>query len=223
MRRIVALVAATGLLSGCATFTEGNDPKQCALMFAGAGAVGGGVGGYDYSRNHSDAAGAGIGIGSMLAGAALGYGLCALLREEPPPPPPKPAAAPPPPPKPAPAPPPPDPCKGRIVLRGVTFAFDSAEITGASMATLDVAADTLRECPNVRTEVDGYTDSIGSEAYNQGLSQRRAESVKSYLTSHDISADRLEARGFGESNPVADNGTEDGRAMNRRVELKPIE
>jgi len=223
MKRTVALVVATGLLSACASFTDGNDPKRCALMFAGVGAVGGGLGGYDYSRNHNDAAAAGIGVGGMLAGAALGYGVCALLREEPPPPPPKPAAEPPPPPKPKPAPAPPDPCKGRIVLRGVTFAFDSDEITGASMATLDVAAETLRECPNVRTEVDGYTDSIGSETYNQALSLRRAESVKNYLMSHDVSPGRLEAKGFGESNPIADNSTEEGRAMNRRVELKPIE
>jgi len=191
-------------------------------MFAGAGAVGGSMGAYDYARNHSDGAAAGIGIGSVLAGAALGYGVCALLREEPPPPP-KAAAEPPPPPPPPPAPAPPDPCEGRIVLRGVTFAFDSDVVTEASMATLDVAAETLQECPKVRTAVEGYTDSIGTEAYNQGLSQRRAESVRNYLIGRKISSDRLEAKGYGESQPIADNSTEDGRAMNRRVELKPIE
>jgi len=191
-------------------------------MFGAAGAVGGGAGGYDYARNHNDGAAVGIGVGSMLGAAALGYGICALLREEPPPPPPK-AAPKPPPPPPPPAPAPPDPCEGRIVLRGVTFAFDSAQITGASMATLDVAADTLRECPKVRAEVGGYTDSIGTEAYNQALSLRRAESVRNYLIKQDISPGRLEAKGYGESNPVASNDTEDGRAQNRRVELKPSE
>ena len=91
------------------------------------------------------------------------------------------------------------------------------------MATLDIAAETLRECPNVRTEVEGHTDSVGSEVYNQALSQRRAESVASYLINHGVSSSRLEAKGLGESNPIADNSTEDGRALNRRVELKPVE
>ena len=91
------------------------------------------------------------------------------------------------------------------------------------MATLDVAAEALRACPNIRTEVEGHTDSIGSEVYNQALSQRRADSVADYLVDHGVSSGRLEAKGFGESNPIADNSTEDGRAQNRRVELKPVE
>lgn len=189
-------------------------------MFGGVGAVGGGLAGYDYSRNNNSGEAVGIGIGSMVGAAALGYAVCALLREEPPPPP-QAKAEPPPPPPPAPA--PPDPCSGRIVLRGATFAFDSDEITGASMATLDVAAETLRECPDIHTAVEGHTDSVGNDAYNQGLSQRRAESVSNYLSNHGVSADRLQARGFGSSRPIADNSTEDGRALNRRVELSPLE
>jgi OOP family OmpA-OmpF porin len=109
------------------------------------------------------------------------------------------------------------------VLRGVTFAFDSAEISGLSMATLDVAAETLRACPNVRSIVGGHTDSVGSDAYNQGLSLRRAESVRNYLSNHGVSSSRLQAKGYGESQPVADNSTQDGRALNRRVELSPQE
>jgi OOP family OmpA-OmpF porin len=105
----------------------------------------------------------------------------------------------------------------------VAFAFDSDEITGASMATLDFAAESLRECPNVRTAAEGHTDSVGNDAYNQSLSQRRAESVRDYLTSQGVLPDRLQARGYGESRPVADNSSEDGRAQNRRVELNPIE
>ena len=221
MRRIVALVAATVFVSACASFENPIDPKRCALMFAAVGAAGGGAGAYDYSRDNNDGEAAAIGIGATLGGAILGYGLCALLQEEEPPPPPPPAAEPPPPPPPAPA--PPDPCAGRIVLRGVTFAFDSDEITGASMATLDVAAETLAECPNVNTSVEGHTDSIGDENYNQGLSERRAESVRNYLITHGVSLGRLQTRGYGESRPIADNGTEDGRAINRRVELNPAE
>jgi len=224
MGRIVALVLATVLVSACASMKGPNDPKQCALMFGAAGAVGGALGAYDYADNHNDGKSAWIGIGSMVGSGILGYALCTLLQEEPPAPPPA-AAEPPPPPPPAPppAPAPPDPCAGRIVLRGVTFPFDSDKVTEASMVTLDVAAQTLRECPNVRTAVEGYTDSVGSEAYNQGLSQRRAESVTDYLSSHGVSADRLSPKGYGESNPIADNSTEEGRALNRRVELKQLE
>jgi OOP family OmpA-OmpF porin len=134
-----------------------------------------------------------------------------------------PAAPPPPPPPPpppvAPAPAPADDC-GRIVLRGVNFAFDSAEIDPASSVVLDAAADQLRECPSVNVRVEGHTDSVGSDAYNQGLSERRAEGVQSHLISRGVAASRLTAVGFGESQPVASNDTDEGRALNRRVELK---
>ncbi len=91
------------------------------------------------------------------------------------------------------------------------------------MATLDFAAETLGECPNVNTSVEGHTDSIGDENYNQGLSERRAKSVRNYLITHGVSLGRLQTRGYGESRPIADNGTEDGRTINRRVELNPVE
>ena len=119
-------------------------------------------------------------------------------------------------PAPAPA---PDSC-GRIVLRGVNFAFDSAEIDAASEGVLDVAADTLKECPSVAVRVEGNTDSIGTDAYNQGLSERRAENVRGHLIGRGVSASRLTAVGYGESQPIASNDTEEGRSLNRRVELK---
>ena len=119
-------------------------------------------------------------------------------------------------PGPAPA---PDNC-GRIVLRGVNFAFDSAKIDAASEGVLDVAADTLKECPNVAVRVEGNTDSVGTDAYNQGLSERRANSVLNHLTGRGVPASRLTAVGFGESQPIASNDTAEGRALNRRVELK---
>ena len=135
-----------------------------------------------------------------------------------------PAAPPPPPPAPAPAPaaapaPPPDNC-GRIVLRGVNFEFDSAEIDPASSVVLDAAADQLRECPNVSVRVEGNTDSIGTDAYNQGLSERRSEGVMGHLIGRGVSASRLTSVGYGESQPIASNETDEGRALNRRVELK---
>jgi OOP family OmpA-OmpF porin len=129
-------------------------------------------------------------------------------------------AAPPPPPPPPVAPAPVQDNCGRIVLRGVNFAFDSAEIDPSSSVVLDAAADQLKECPNVAVRVEGHTDSVGSDSYNQGLSERRAEGVDSHLVGRGVSASRLTAVGFGESQPVASNDTDEGRALNRRVELK---
>jgi OOP family OmpA-OmpF porin len=106
------------------------------------------------------------------------------------------------------------------VLRGVNFAFDSAEIDPSSSVVLDAAADQLNECPNVSVRVEGHTDSIGTEEYNQGLSERRAEGVQGHLIGRGVSASRLTAVGFGESQPIASNDTDEGRALNRRVELK---
>jgi OOP family OmpA-OmpF porin len=114
-----------------------------------------------------------------------------------------------------------DACAGRIVLRGVEFAFDKAELAGSSSVILDIAVEQLERCPNVPMEIDGHTDSVGPEDYNQGLGQRRAEAVKGYLASKGIRSSRLTARSFGESRPVASNDTDDGRQTNRRVELHP--
>jgi OOP family OmpA-OmpF porin len=119
-----------------------------------------------------------------------------------------------------PAPPsPPDSC-GRIVLRGVNFAFDSAELDAASAGVLDVAAEQLHRCPNLAVHVAGYTDSVGSDAYDQGLSERRAHAVRGQRVDRGVSASRLTAIGYGESSPVASNDTAEGRALKRRVELK---
>ena len=136
--------------------------------------------------------------------------LCTLLGEAPAP------AAPPPP---APAPEPAPPQEERIVLRGVKFAFDSDEIDPVSAVVLDVVAETLNSRPHVRVVVEGHTDSRGDEAYNQTLSQLRAESVQRYLIGKGVPASRMQARGFGESQPEASNDTDEGRALNRRVEL----
>lgn len=112
-------------------------------------------------------------------------------------------------------------CEGRIVLRGVEFAFNKAELSGSSSVILDVAAEQLERCPNIPMEIDGHTDSVGPEDYNQRLGQRRAEAVKRYLVSKGLRSSRLTARSFGESRPVASNDTDEGRQINRRVELHP--
>ena len=106
------------------------------------------------------------------------------------------------------------------VLIGVNFDFNSARLSGESYPILYDAAKTLLMNPDMRVEIQGYTDNVGSESYNKKLSQKRADAVKEYLTSKGVSANRLSAVGFGESNPVADNKTADGRGMNRRIEFK---
>ncbi|RRJ82381.1 OmpA family protein [Aestuariirhabdus litorea] len=106
------------------------------------------------------------------------------------------------------------------LLRGVNFEYDSAEIKGESYAILDDAADRLRLFPEVKVEIVGYTDSIGSEVYNQGLSERRAESVRYYLVSKGVKDDNIKAIGLGEQYPIADNATAAGRAENRRIEIR---
>ncbi|NNL84720.1 MAG: OmpA family protein, partial [Myxococcales bacterium] len=113
----------------------------------------------------------------------------------------------------------PDPCEGTIVLRGVNFDFDRAEIRPDARIVLDEAASQLSQCKVGAITVAGHTDSTGPEAYNQGLSERRASSVADYLASQGVSRSRLQPVGYGESQPVASNGTRDGRALNRRVEL----
>jgi outer membrane protein OmpA-like peptidoglycan-associated protein len=110
-----------------------------------------------------------------------------------------------------------------LILEGVTFITDSAELTGESIEALDRTAASLRAWPEVRVEVGGHTDSVADDAYNRELSQRRAETVRAYLIHSGISARRLEARGYGEARPIAPNDTEAGRARNRRVELTRID
>ena len=114
-----------------------------------------------------------------------------------------------------------DACAGRIVLRGIEFAFNKAEIGGASSVILDVAVEQLQRCPNVPMEIDGHTDSVGPEDYNLGLGKRRADAVKGYLVSKGVRSSRLTSRSFGETRPVASNDTDEGRQTNRRVELHP--
>lgn len=128
-------------------------------------------------------------------------------------------------PRPAPPPPPPvaqapPPAKKKIVLRSVHFDFDKSTIRPDAVPVLNEAAETLKAEGGVAVIVEGHTDSVGTAAYNQKLSRRRADAVRQYLVKHGIPANRITAEGFGESRPVASNDTEDGRAQNRRVELR---
>ena len=107
-----------------------------------------------------------------------------------------------------------------IILKGVNFAFNSAELTPKSKGVLDQWVTRIKEDKTIRVEVAGHTDSVGSDTYNQQLSERRAKSVVDYFVSKGVAANRLKAVGYGKTKPIASNKTEEGRAENRRVELQ---
>jgi outer membrane protein OmpA-like peptidoglycan-associated protein len=116
-------------------------------------------------------------------------------------------------------PPPPAPGEKLATIGAAHFEFDKAVLKPSAREALDPVVGKLKQYPNVDVYVDGYTDSVGSQAYNLALSKRRADAVKAYLVERGISSSRIETRGFGMSNPVASNATEAGRAANRRAEI----
>jgi len=207
--KMVAGAAVVAMMAtGCSTMTR----TDCAVVGGLAGATIGGVGGAVAVNNleatPSDwerAAGAGGGgVAGGLIGALIGWNVCHD-------------------PEPAPvaAPPPAAPPSGTeiVEIRGTHFAFDSDRITAEGEAILDEAVSVMNRYPEMNVRVEGHTDSVGSEAYNMGLGQRRADSVRDYLASQGISSSRMTTRSFGESVPAASNDTDAGRAQNRRVEI----
>lgn len=104
-------------------------------------------------------------------------------------------------------------------LQGVYFETGSANLTENSETVLNDVATELKRYPELNIEIQAYTDSRGSDALNQKISEDRAQSVRTYLVNKGVSADKLSAKGYGEANPVASNETAEGRAQNRRVEL----
>jgi outer membrane protein OmpA-like peptidoglycan-associated protein len=105
---------------------------------------------------------------------------------------------------------------------GINFAYNSANVQPQFRATLDKVASVLADYNQTYVDVYGHTDSTGSDAYNQDLSERRATSVADYLSSHGVQPARIATRGFGETQPIESNETESGRAANRRVEIKIV-
>lgn len=106
-----------------------------------------------------------------------------------------------------------------ILPEGILFATDSAAVSGIAQNDLYAVARNLNQYPNSRIEVVGHTDNTGTAAYNADLSQRRAQSVAGILTAAGVSSGRIVAVGRGESQPIATNSTDTGRAQNRRVEI----
>jgi len=132
--------------------------------------------------------------------------------------PPPPAPAPPPPPKAVPPPPAPKPAP---VFENIYFHEKKTNIDPMAAKALDQDGEMLKENPNIKVEIGGHTDSLGSAKANLKISEKRAESVKKYLMDKfNISGDRMVVKGYGSSKPIANNSTKEGRAKNRRVEFR---
>jgi OOP family OmpA-OmpF porin len=184
---------------------------------------------YEFVRNTP-------GIPNNPGDVVFGVGLQLMFGAPTPLPPPVVRALPPPPPEPTPPPPPPppepEPCHApagfqvdancriieqNLVVRAVDFEFNSMRLTEPARETLDEVGAALQKQPDMQVEIQGYTDSIGTDAYNLNLSQKRAEAVKAYLVSKGLSDSSLTAKGYGKADPIASNATKEGRAQNRRV------
>jgi outer membrane protein OmpA-like peptidoglycan-associated protein len=208
----LAVMAAMLPLSGCVTDPETGNKR---ISKAAIGGVGGALGGYllgDLIGGRRDRTekilGAGIGA---VAGAGVGYYMDEQekkLRQQ-------------------------TEGTGVNVIRdgdnlvldmpsGITFDVDSSAVKPGFQSTLDKVASTLTQYEKTYVDVMGHTDSTGSDAYNQALSERRAASVASYLTSRGVQSARLATKGYGESQPKASNLDEAGRAENRRVEIRLV-
>ena len=110
-----------------------------------------------------------------------------------------------------------------LVLQGVTFRAGEAILSGASFMSLEKVAASLKSWPEVKVEIAGHTDSVGNPDANLKLSQARAQAVRDYLVRAGVEASRLTCKGYGSTRPVADNGTPQGRAENRRVEMTRVD
>ncbi|MDH1135349.1 OmpA family protein [Pseudomonas mosselii] len=226
------LVLATSLITGCATHSDGSAPLNqrtwpiCSLL---GGLVGGGLGAIESSSWAAGAGVAGAIAGGLIcyaqdgdedgdgvfdrrdrcpdtpAGTQVNHMGCPLPQY--------PASA-----------PQPEPTATPEVITlddqgQVLFAFDSAELTQGAQQRLQGLLPKLNDPSVTSVKVIGFTDSVGSDSYNQRLSERRASGVAEYLISQGLAPNKVTSQGRGESEPVADNDTDEGRSRNRRVEL----
>ena len=200
-RNAVPLILASTLLTGCAGLQETAWPTCAAVGGVGGAALG--------AIESSSWAG-----GGALLGAGLGAAYCwvhgaeaqqvaaveEVVVEEV-------AVA--------------EPAEAVRVELDVKFDFDKAQVKQESYGDIKALADFMKQYPQTSTVVEGHTDSVGSDAYNQGLSERRASAVRDVLVNqYGVESGRVQAVGYGESRPVADNATAEGRAINRRVEAE---
>lgn len=206
---IVGVLSASMLVTGCAatqTAMQGNSTAKNAGLGALAGAVlGAGVskatGGERTGRDAAIGAAIGAGVGAYMSRQARQIetqmaGTGVEVKQ--------------------------DPQTGNInlVMPGnITFAYDDATLNPSFTGSLNQLAATMVEYNQTTINVAGHTDSVGSDSYNVGLSQRRAQAVANYLISRGVPAHRINTYGYGKSQPIASNTTDAGRAQNRRVEL----
>jgi outer membrane protein OmpA-like peptidoglycan-associated protein len=204
LRNAVIAAVCGSLLVGCQTVQDNPNTAGGAVI----GALGGAALGALVTKHDRKGALIGAGIG-MLAGAAVGQYMDRQQREL------EASVA----------------GSGAEVYRdgdslmvnfpaGLTFDVDSAQIRPEFYGTLDNVSQTLNRYPQSYLDIVGHTDSTGSEAYNQALSERRANSVANHFRSRGVEPARIAAYGMGETQPVASNATADGRQQNRRVELR---
>ncbi len=212
-KRMVLGTVALFAVTGCASMRE-REWGSCAVAGALIGGTAGGVTGGVAVNNSSDdpdnanrgaAIGGGLVAGALL-GALLGHAICDPMKAPPVPPPPPPPLAPPP---------------GTKLgeLGAAHFDFDKANVKPAGAEILNGVVKTLKDHPSVKVDVEGHTDSVGSDAYNLKLSEQRAQAVTNYLVRQGIDSSRLMTKGYGKAKPVADNATAAGRAKNRRAEI----
>ena len=214
-RGMAALVLVVAFaLNGCSAMQE-RRWSYCAVgggllgAAIGAGAAGSLVNEYEAGNGGSDeevvASAVGAGVGGAVLGTLLGHMICDPKKEAPPLPV---------------APPPPAPLPKKISLSADTnFDFDSAKLRPLGEQRVEELVEGLKKSPSARVLVEGHTDSIGTEKYNQRLSERRANAVRDYMVSLGIDASHITTRGYGEANPVESNDTAEGRAKNRRVDI----
>ncbi|MGB5666743.1 MAG: OmpA family protein [Maribacter sp.] len=208
-RKIIYLFMCMALITGCSATRNANKKQKGAVIGATGGAVIGGVLGNNLGKGNNTALGAII--GAVVGGVAGGYigdrmdRQAERIEEEIP---------------------------GAEVKRvgeginvtfneeaGVYFDTNKSVVKGTSATTLDKLAGIFKEYPKSMVLVEGHTDSAGSDEYNMKLAQQRAESVTNYLITQEIDGGRFTTKWYGESQPVGDNATAEGRAKNRRVEL----
>lgn len=203
------LLVVAGLVSvlamGCATTTDPDDPYARTKKGAMIGAAVGAVGGLFVGDGELDEVLGGAAVGAGV-GAGIGVYMDKQQREL-------------------------EEIEGAQVERvdeetlrvsfdsDILFPVDSARLSDQSKQDLDAFAEVMNEYAKTAILVQGHTDSTGTEAYNLGLSERRAEAVRNHLLLRQVAPDRMEAVGYGEAYPVASNDTESGRAQNRRVSI----
>ena len=221
LKRMSLALILVVMATGCSSMSHRT---ECMVKGALLGAtIGGATGGMITNNTSSGHASRGLAIGGAagaLVGGTIGFIVCAPEEVEPVPEPmPAPAPAPKPEPVAEPAPVVAPAPVAKIVLNAIRFQFDSAQIQDQYTPVLDAGIAELQQYPDRMVTITGHTCAMGPEQYNQGLSERRAAAVMQYLVDHGIAADRLQTQGAGETQPIADNTTLDGRRMNRRVEF----